>query len=48
MQLARLRNLLILVVVHTYRGEYPNEVVRIISARPASRHERKIYVEAIG
>jgi uncharacterized DUF497 family protein len=32
----------LLVVVHTERGDH----VRIISARPASRHERKIYEEA--
>jgi hypothetical protein len=35
---ARLR---ILVVVHTYRE--PEEVIRIISARKASRKERDIY-----
>ncbi len=37
-------SLIILVVVHTYRGE----VIRIISARPASSHERRLYAEAAG
>lgn len=37
-------NLIILVVAHTYRGD----VIRIISARPASSHERRLYAEAAG
>jgi len=36
-----------LVVVHTHRDEGSNEVIRIISCRRASRHERKLYEEAI-
>jgi hypothetical protein len=39
--------IIILVVVHTYRQEEAEEVIRIVSARPASRHERKLYVQAI-
>jgi uncharacterized DUF497 family protein len=42
--LGLVENLIILVVAHTYRGE----VTRIISARPASSHERRLYAEAIG
>jgi uncharacterized protein len=34
------------VVVHTYREESPDEVIRIISARRADRHERKHYEQA--
>jgi len=41
-----------IVVVHTYRVEEtegkPEEVVRIISARRATRREREIYAQAIG
>jgi len=43
-----IENIIILVVVHTYREEAPDEVVRIISARPATRRERKLYAQAIG
>jgi len=41
-------NLIMLVVVHAYRDEPDGEVIRIISARPASSHERRLYVEAAG
>ena len=41
-------DVVILVVVHTYSGEGSEEVVRIISARLATRGERKIYAKAIG
>jgi uncharacterized DUF497 family protein len=41
-------NLIILVVVHTYREEPDGEVIRIISARPASSHERRLYAQATG
>ena len=41
-------DVVILVVVHTYRSEGPVEVIRIISARLATRGERKLYVKAIG
>jgi uncharacterized protein len=40
--------LIVLVVVHTYREESDGEVIRIISARPASSHERRLYAEAAG
>ena len=40
--------IIILVVVHTYREEVSDEVVRIISARPATRRERKLYAQAVG
>jgi uncharacterized DUF497 family protein len=43
-----IENVIILVVVHTYREEVSDEVVRIISARPATRRERKLYAQAIG
>ena len=43
-----IENIVILVVVHTYREEVSDEVVRIISARPATRRERKLYAQAIG
>lgn len=35
-------NLPVLVVVHTYRGK-EEEIIRIISARQASSHERRRY-----
>jgi uncharacterized DUF497 family protein len=38
-------NVIILVVVHTYRIEGSDEIIRIISARPATRRERKLYAE---
>jgi uncharacterized DUF497 family protein len=38
---------IVLAVVHTYRGEPPEERVRIISARRASRRERRLYEQAI-
>jgi uncharacterized protein len=39
---------LFLTVVHTYAEEEDGEaVVRIISARRATRHERKLYAETI-
>jgi uncharacterized DUF497 family protein len=37
---------IVLVVVHTYRDEPYGEVIRIISARPASSQERRLYAEA--
>jgi uncharacterized DUF497 family protein len=43
-----IENIIILVVVHTYWEEVSDEVVRIISARPATRRERKLYAQAIG
>lgn len=35
--------LIVLVVVHTYRDTGTHELIRIISARQATRHERKLY-----
>jgi uncharacterized protein len=43
-----IENVIVLVVVHTYREEDSGEVVRIISARPATGRERKLYAQAIG
>ena len=40
--IGRVQNLPVLVVVHTHRGE-EEEIVRIISARQASSHERRRY-----
>jgi uncharacterized protein len=39
--------ILILLVVHTYREESGEEVLRIISARKATPHERMIYEQGI-
>ncbi len=39
--------MLLLLVVHTFRGEENDEVARIISARKATPRERTIYEEAI-
>ncbi len=36
-----------LVVVHTYDEQGRSEVIRIISARKASKRERKLYAEAL-
>ncbi len=41
----RLRNLVIVVVVHVNRDEGGDWVARIISARRASRQERRLYEE---
>ena len=35
------------VVVHTYREEDHDEIIRIISARCATSHERRLYEEAV-
>ncbi len=43
-----IENIIVIVVVHTYREEDSDEVIRIISARRATRHERKLYAQAIG
>jgi hypothetical protein len=40
--------LILLVVVHPYRDEPGGEAIRIVSARPASSHERRLYAEANG
>lgn len=41
--IGRVSNLPLLVVVHTYRDNNGREIIRIISARQASSHERKRY-----
>jgi uncharacterized DUF497 family protein len=43
-----IESIIVLVVVHTYREESPDEIIRIISARPATRRERRLYAQAIG
>jgi uncharacterized DUF497 family protein len=43
-----IEDVLVIVVVHTYRQQGEEETIRIISARRATRHERKLYGEAIG
>ena len=43
-----IENIIVIVVVHTYREEGLDEVIRIISARRATRHERNLYAQAIG
>jgi uncharacterized DUF497 family protein len=39
--------MLLLLVVHTFRGKENDEIARIISARKATPRERAIYEEAI-
>ena len=41
--LGMVRGLLLLLVAHTYRDEGGEEVIRIISARRATRQERQAY-----
>jgi len=41
-----IEDILVIVAVHTYRVEGTDEVIRIISSRRATSHERKLYVEA--
>ena len=41
-----IENIIIIVVVHTYRVEASDEVIRIISSRRATSHERKLYDKA--
>ena len=43
-----IEEIIILVVVHTYRVEDSDELIRIISTRPATRRERRLYAKAIG
>ena len=40
-----IEDVIVLVVVHTYREAASEEVIRIISARPATRRERKLYAQ---
>ena len=41
-----IEDFLVLVVAHTYSQDGPDELVRIISARRATRRERRLYEEA--
>lgn len=41
----KILSLYVLVVVHTYRTHDDQEVIRIISARRATSHERRLYEE---
>jgi uncharacterized DUF497 family protein len=41
-----IENIIIIIVVHTYRAEASDEVIRIISSRRATSHERKLYDKA--
>ena len=43
-----IENIIVIVVVHTYREEASDEVIRIISARRATRHEMNLYAQANG
>jgi uncharacterized protein len=43
-----IEEIIVIVVVHTYRQDGSDEVIRIISARRATRHERKLYAQANG
>lgn len=43
-----IEDIIVIVAVHTYREDGPDEVIRIISARRATRHERKLYAQANG
>jgi uncharacterized DUF497 family protein len=41
-----IEDIIVMVVAHTYRVEGSDEVIRIISSRPATSHERKLYDNA--
>ena len=41
-----IENIIMIVVAYTYRVEGPDEVIRIISCRRATSHERKLYDKA--
>jgi uncharacterized DUF497 family protein len=43
--IGKVQDMPILLVVHTYRNEEDREIIRIISARQASSHERRRYEE---
>ena len=42
-----IEDIAIAVAVHTYRLEPDEEVIRIVSARLATKHERKLYGQAL-
>jgi uncharacterized DUF497 family protein len=41
-----IESIIVIVVVHTHREEMTDEVIRIVSARRATRHERDLYAQA--
>ena len=41
-----IEKVVLIVVVHTYRSEDSDEIIRIISSRRATSHERKLYAKA--
>ena len=41
----KVQQLYVLIVVHTYRTRAEQQVIRIISARRATSHERRLYEE---
>jgi uncharacterized protein len=43
-----IEGIIVIVVVHTYREDGSEEVIRIISARRATQHERMLYAKANG
>lgn len=43
--IGQIRQRFLIVTIHCYRQKNGEEVIRIISARPASSHERKLYEE---
>jgi uncharacterized DUF497 family protein len=43
-----IEKIIVLVVVHTYREQNSEDVIRIISARRATRKEKKLYAQSIG
>lgn len=43
-----IEKVIIIVVAHTWRQEGSDEVIRLISARRATRHERNLYAQTIG
>src|ERR1700722_8584225 len=45
--IGRVGRVSILIVAHTYSEDAGHETIRMISARPATVHERKLYAEAI-
>ena len=43
-----IESVIIILVVHTYEAHQTEEIIRIVSARPATLHERKLYAQAHG
>jgi len=41
-----IKDIIVLVVVHTYKIDGSDETIRIISCRRATSHERKLYEKA--